>query len=94
MKENIVIPIRFERVKQVTRWALQTTTWLICLGLCAAGGVMAIMATMAWLVSGSDVLLALGLGGGLLSGLVGVWQLLRLLDRAVIQLRQELPPTP
>ena len=41
------------------------------------------MSALVWLVSGSEVILTLGLGSGLVLGLAGVWQLLRLLDRAV-----------
>jgi hypothetical protein len=91
MKENIVIPIKIEKVKLWTRWTLEATSWLICLGLLAAGGVVAACAALAWLVSGSETALLLGLGGGLLLGLAGVWQLLRQLDRAVEQLRRESP---
>jgi hypothetical protein len=91
MKENIVIPIKIERVKTWTRRALETVTWLICLGLLAASGVVAAFAALAWLVSGSEVILTLGLGSGLLLGLAGVWQLLRRLDRTVNQLRCETP---
>jgi len=91
MKENIVIPIKIERVKLWTRWTLEATSWLICLGLLAASGVVAACAAFAWLVSGSETILTLGLGGGLLLGLAGVWHLLRQLDRAVKQLRREKP---
>ena len=91
MKENIVIPIKIERVKTWTRRALETATWLICLGLLAASAVVAAVAALAWLVSGSEVILTLGLGSSLLLGLAGVWQLLRKLDRTVNQLR---PGTP
>ena len=91
MKENIVIPIKIERVKLWTRWTLEATSWLICLGMLAASGVVAVCAALAWLVSGSEVILTLGLGGGLLLGLAGVWHLLRQLDRAVKQLRRETP---
>ena len=89
MKENIVIPIKIARVKLWTRWTLQATSWLICLGLLAASGIIAGCAALAWLVSGSDVILTLG--GGLLLGLAGVLQLLRLLERAVKQLRCATP---
>lgn len=91
MKENIVIPIKIERVKTWTRWTLETATWLICLGLLAASAVVAACATLAWLVSGSEEILTLGLVSGLLLGLAGVWQLLRKLDRAVNHLRTETP---
>ncbi len=91
MKENIVIPIKIERVKTWTRRALETATWLICLGLLAASAVVAAFAALAWLVSGSEVILTLGLGSGLLLGLAGVWQLLRKLDLTVNQLRCETP---
>lgn len=91
MKENIVIPIKIERLKLWTRWTLEATTWLICLGLLASSVVVAACAAFAWLVSGSEVILTLGLGGGLLLGLTGVWHLLRQLDRAVNQLRRETP---
>ena len=89
--ENIVIPIRIERMKIWTCWTLEATTWLICLGLLAASAVVAVCAALAWLVSGSEVVLTLGVGGGLLLGLAGVWHLLRQLDRAVKQLRPETP---
>ena len=91
MKENIVIPIKIERVKIWFRRALETATWLICLGLLAASVVVATGAALLWLVSGSQVILALGLGSGLLLGLAGVWQLLRKLDRAIHQLRCDAP---
>ena len=41
MKENIVIPIKIERLKLWTRWTLEATSWLICLGLLAASGAVA-----------------------------------------------------
>ncbi len=91
MKENIVIPIKIERVKLWTRLALEATSWLICLGLLAASGVVAGCAALAWLISGSEVILTLGLGSGLVIGLAGVWHLLRQLDRAANQLRPETP---
>jgi hypothetical protein len=89
--ENIVIPIKIERVKLWSRRTLEAATWLICLGLLAAGGAFAACAALAWLVTGSEAMLALGLGGGLLLGLAGVWHLLHRLDRAVRQLRCETP---
>jgi hypothetical protein len=92
MKENIVIPIKIERVKAWTRWTLETTTWLIGLGLLVASVVVAACAVVVWLVSGSEAVLTLGLGGGLLLGLAGVWHLLRKLDHAVKQLRHESSP--
>ncbi len=91
MKENIVIPIKIERVKLWTRWTLEATTWLICLGLLVASGGVAVVAALVWLVSGSEVILTLGLGGGLLLGLVGVWHLLRKLEGVGKQLRNETP---
>jgi hypothetical protein len=66
---------------------LEAATWLICLGLLATSAAVAACGALAWLVSGSSTVLAAGLGGGLLLGLAGVWQLLRRLDRAVKQLR-------
>ena len=89
MKENITIPIKIERLKLWTRWILVATSWLICLGLLAASVAVAGCGALVWLVTGSDVILTLGLGGGLLLGLAGVWHLLRQLDRAVKQLRCE-----
>lgn len=89
MKENITIPIKIERLKLWTRWMLEATSWLICLGLLAASVSVAGCGALVWLVTGSDVILTLGLGGGLLLGLAGVWHLLRQLDRAVKQLRCE-----
>ncbi len=73
------------------RWTLEATTWLICLGLLAASAVVTVCAAFAWLVSGSEVILTIGLGGGLLLGLAGVWHLLLQLDRTVKQLRRETP---
>lgn len=89
MKQNISIPIKIVRLKVWTRRALETATWLICLGLLAMSVVVATCGAFAWLVSGSEIVLAAGLGGGLLLGLAGVWHLLRKLDRAVKQLRCE-----
>ncbi|MES2657197.1 MAG: hypothetical protein V4689_01195 [Verrucomicrobiota bacterium] len=91
MKENIVIPIKIERVKLLTYWTLEATTWLICLGLLAASGAVAGVAALVWLISGSEIILTLGLSSGLVLGLAGVWCLLRKLDRTVNQLRQEMP---
>jgi hypothetical protein len=91
VKENIVIPIKIERVKLWTRWTLQATSWLIGLGLLAASAVLAAVAALVWLISGSEVILTLGLGSGLLLGLSGVWHLLRQIDRASHQLREETP---
>jgi hypothetical protein len=86
--ENIVIPIKIERVKLWTRRALETATWLICLGLLAASATVSACAALAWLVSGSEAILTLGLGSGLILGLAGVWQLLRRLDLTARQLRR------
>ena len=91
MKENIVIPIKIERVKLLTRWTLEATTWLICLGLLAASGGVAAVSALVWLVSGSEVILTLGLGSGMLLGLVGVFHLLRKLEGVASQLRHETP---
>lgn len=91
MKENIVIPIKIDRLKLWTRWTLEATSWLICLGLLAASGAVAGLAALVWLISGSEVILTLGLGSGLMLGLAGVWHLLRQLDRASNRLRQETP---
>ena len=85
--ETIVIPIKIERLKLWTRRTLETASWLISLGLLAASAAVAGFSALGWLVSGSDTLLAIGLGGGILLGLAGVWHLLHRLDRAVIQLK-------
>jgi len=53
--------------------------------------VLAAVAALVWLISGSEVILTLGLGSGLLLGLSGVWHLLRQIDRANHQLREETP---
>ncbi len=87
-KDNMVIPIRIERVKQWTRWTLEATSWLVCLGLLAASVGVSAVAALIWLVSGSEVVLVFGLGGGLVLGLAGVWQLLRQVERAARELRQ------
>ncbi len=91
MHENIVIPIKIERLRLWTRWMLEASTWLICLGLLAASVAVAACAVLAWLVSGSEFVFALGIGGGLLLGLAGVWQLLRQFDRATSHLRGGTP---
>jgi hypothetical protein len=91
MKENIVIPMKIERLKLWTRWALEATSWLICIGLLAASVIVAGLSSLVWLVSGSEAVLTLGLGGGLLLGLAGVWHLLRQLERAVGQLHHDTP---
>ena len=88
MKETIVIPIKIERLKLWTRWTLETAGWLISLGLLAASAVVAAIAVLAWLISGSNTILTLGITSGLLLGLAGVWQLLRRLDRATSQLKR------
>jgi hypothetical protein len=89
--ETIVIPFPIERVKLLTRWALEASTWLICLGLLAASAVVAGSAALVWLISGSEAILALGCTSGLLLGLAGVWHLLHRLDRTVNQLKSESP---
>jgi hypothetical protein len=91
MKQNIVIPIPVERVKICIRWTLEAATWLLTLGLLAAGVVAAACAALAWLFSGSAAVLAVGIIGGVLLGLSGVWHLLRLLERTVKQIRGETP---
>ena len=91
MKENIVIPIKIENVKLWTQWTLEATSWLICLGLLAASAAVAGCAALAWLVSGAEVILTLGLVSCLLLGLARVWHLMRRLDQAVKQLRSETP---
>jgi hypothetical protein len=85
--DKIVIPIRIERLKPWARRTLETLGWLISLGLLAASAAVAGGAAMVWLIWGSETLLAIGLGGGILMGLAGVWHLLHRLDRAVGQLR-------
>lgn len=87
MKENIVIPIKIEQLKLWSHWALETAGWLICLGLLAASATVAAITVMAWLVSGSNTILVLGIISGLSLGLAGVWQLLRRLDRAASLLK-------
>lgn len=89
--ENIVIPIKIERVKLWTRWTLEATTWLISLGLLAASVAVAGGAALVWMISGSETILALGFAGGLLLGLAGVWHLLHRLDRVVNELKHESP---
>ncbi len=90
MNENIVITrVKIELLKVWIRRALEAAIWLICLGLLAASAVVAACGALAWLVSGNETLLATGLGGGLLLGLAGVWQLLHRLDRAAKALRPD-----
>ena len=94
MNESIVIPrVKIEQVKVWFGRALEATTWLICLGLLAASAAVAACGALGWLVSGSETVLAVGLGGGLLLGLAGMWQLLHRLDRAAKGLRRELTTT-
>jgi len=89
MKENIVIPIKIERVKVWGRRTLEAATWLICLGLLAMSAAVAACGALARLVSGSETVLAAGLGCGVLLGLAGVWQLLRRIDQAAKRLRSK-----
>lgn len=91
MKENIVIPIHPERVKRWGLWALEATSWLVCLGMLAAGAVIAVFAVLVWCVSGTDGYLLCGMSVSLLLGLVGVRHLLRQLDRTVRRLRRVTP---
>ena len=88
-KENIVIPIKIERLKLWGRWTLEATTWLISLGLLVASAAVAGAAALIWLISGSETILTLGFTGGLLLGLAGVWHLLHRLDRTVNDLKRE-----
>ena len=85
-QDKIVIRVKTERLKLWTRRTLEATGWLISLGLLAASVAVAGFAAIFWLISGSDTLLAIGLGGSILLGLAGVWHLLHRLDRAAGQL--------
>lgn len=60
MKENIVIPIKIERVKLWTRWTMEAT-WMICLSLLATSGGVAIVGALVWIASESEIILTLGL---------------------------------
>ncbi len=93
-KENMVIPLKLEQLKLWARWVIEATTWLVCFGLLAASAGVGTAATLSWLVSGSEVILVLGLGGGLMLGLAGIWHLLRQLERVAGQLRNETPAVP
>ena len=87
MKENIVITkIQIDRVKVWFRRTLVAASWLICLGLLATSVAVAACGTLAWLVTGSEMILAAGLGVGLLLGLAGLGRLLLHFDHAVKQL--------
>jgi hypothetical protein len=86
-KDKIVIRIKTERLKLWTRRALEASGWLISLGLLAASAAVGGFAAIFWLFSGSETLLAMGLGGSILLGLAGVWHLLQRLDRTAGQLR-------
>lgn len=90
-EDNRVIPINIERLRGWTRWTLEATSWLVCLGLLAVSGLVAGLTGLVWLLSGSEVILTLGIGSGLLLGLAGVWHLLRQLERAANRLRHETP---
>lgn len=90
-EDNRVIPINIERLRRWTRWTLEATSSLVCLGLLAFSGVVAGLTGLVWLLSGSEVILTLGMGSGLLLGLAGVWHLLRQLERAANRLRHETP---
>ena len=87
--KNIVIPIKIERIKLWARCVLEASTWLICLGLLAGSIAVAAIGTLTWLVSGSEIVLSLGLGSSLLMGLSGIWHLLRKLDLTLKQMRRE-----
>jgi hypothetical protein len=52
---------------------LEATSWLLCLGLLAASAGVAGFTGLVWLVSGSEVILTLGLASGLVLGLAGVF---------------------
>ena len=69
MKENIVIPIKIERVKVWSRRTLETAAWLICLGLLATSVAVAACGVLGWLVSGNGTVLAAGFGGGVLAAM-------------------------
>jgi hypothetical protein len=87
------------KVEQVKLWAGRTlagAAWLICLGLVGVSVAVAALGTLAWLVFGSEILLVAGLGGGLVIGLAGTWQVLRRLDRAsaaLVTVRTACEPT-
>jgi hypothetical protein len=88
MNDNIVIPkVKIEQLKLWLGRALKAATWLICLGLLGLSAAVAGFGALAWLISGSETVLAVGLGGGALIGLAGVWQLLHRLDQAAKELR-------
>lgn len=90
MNENIVIPK--EKIEQLKVWfrrVLEAATWAICLGMLGLSAAVAAFGALAWLLSGSETVLAAGLGGGALIGLAGVWQLLHRLDQAAKGLRRE-----
>jgi hypothetical protein len=78
-------------VKLWTHWLLEAAIWLISLGLLAASAAVATCAALAWLVSGSGIMLLTGLGCGLLLGLAGLWHLVRQLERTARQLRHKMP---
>jgi hypothetical protein len=86
-QDKIVIRVPSEPLKRWTRRTLEAAGWLISLGLLAASVAVAGFAGIFWLLSGSDTLLAMGLGGSILLGLAGVWHLLHRLDRTARQLR-------
>jgi len=87
MKEYIEIPrVKVEQAKVWAGRTLAGAAWLICLGLVGVSGLVALGGMLAWLVLGSETILAAGLFGGLLLGLTGTWQVLRRLDRASKQL--------
>lgn len=66
MKENIVIPINIERLKVWLRRTLEAAAWLMCLGLLATSAAVAACGALAWLVAGSETVLAAALGGAVL----------------------------
>jgi hypothetical protein len=85
--DNIIIPIKLERARLWFRYALETASWLISLGLLAASAAVTGCAALFWLISGSETILSLGLAGALLLGLAGVWQLLQRLDKTARDLK-------
>lgn len=89
--KNIIIPFQLERLKIWFRWMLEVTSWMISLVLLAASAMVAAVAAFAWLITGSETVLTLGIVSGLLLGTFGVWQLLRRLDQTVKSLKCESP---
>lgn len=88
MKEDIIITRKhLDRIRTWAGRGMESIAWLLCLGLLVVSVLVPAGSALAWLVSGSESLLAAGLLGGIVAGCAGIWLLVRRLDRAARGLR-------